>query len=292
MNAQIVSIVIFFAVIIAIISEKIHRTVAALTGMILLLLFHILDIDKAISYIDFNTIGVLLGMMIFVSVVKQSGLFEYVAIKSAKLAQGDPLRIMLAFMILTAVLSAFLDNVTTVLLIGPMTITICQILKINPVPMLMTQILASNIGGTGTLIGDPPNIMIGSAAGLDFTDFLLHTGLVVLVILFFTAIIMRVLYKKDLVANQEEIQEILSLDEKKSDRRPCAFAQKFANVAAGCAWICFSRNARHRIRCGGSYCWRRNAAHWQTKRRTYHYGNGMGDDIIFLGTICCRRWNG
>ncbi len=220
MNAQIVSIVIFFAVIIAIISEKIHRTVAALTGMILLLLFHILDIDKAISYIDFNTIGVLLGMMIFVSVVKQSGLFEYVAIKSAKLAQGDPLRIMLAFMILTAVLSAFLDNVTTVLLIGPMTITICQILKINPVPMLMTQILASNIGGTGTLIGDPPNIMIGSAAGLDFTDFLLHTGLVVLVILFFTAIIMRVLYKKDLVANQEEIQEILSLDEKKAIEDP------------------------------------------------------------------------
>ncbi len=220
MNAQIVSIVIFFAVIIAIISEKIHRTVAALTGMILLLLFHILDIDKAISYIDFNTIGVLLGMMIFVSVVKQSGLFEYVAIKSAKLAQGDPLRIMLAFMILTAVLSAFLDNVTTVLLIGPMTITICQILKINPVPMLMTQILASNIGGTGTLIGDPPNIMIGSAAGLDFTDFLLHTGLVVLVILFFTAIIMRVLYKKDLVANQEEIQEILSVDEKKAIEDP------------------------------------------------------------------------
>ncbi len=220
MNAQIVSIVIFFAVIIAIISEKIHRTVAALTGMILLLLFHILDIDKAISYIVFNTIGVLLGMMIFVSVVKQSGLFEYVAIKSAKLAQGDPLRIMLAFMILTAVLSAFLDNVTTVLLIGPMTITICQILKINPVPMLMTQILASNIGGTGTLIGDPPNIMIGSAAGLDFTDFLLHTGLVVLVILFFTAIIMRVLYKKDLVANQEEIQEILSLDEKKAIEDP------------------------------------------------------------------------
>ena len=213
MSNQVISILVFFTVIIAIISEKIHRTVAALAGMILLMLLHILDIEKAIDYIDFDTIGVLLGMMIFVSVVKQSGLFEYVAIKSAKLAKGDPLKIMIAFMVLTAVLSGFLDNVTTVLLIGPMTITICQILKVNPIPMLMTQILASNIGGTATLIGDPPNIMIGSASGLDFGDFIVNTGVIVVVILFFTALIMSFLYKKDMVANKKEIREILSLDE-------------------------------------------------------------------------------
>ena len=225
MSNQVISILVFFTVIIAIISEKIHRTVAALAGMILLMLLHILDIEKAIDYIDFDTIGVLLGMMIFVSVVKQSGLFEYVAIKSAKLAKGDPLKIMIAFMVLTAVLSGFLDNVTTVLLIGPMTITICQILKVNPIPMLMTQILASNIGGTATLIGDPPNIMIGSASGLDFGDFIVNTGVIVVVILFFTALIMSFLYKKDMVANKKEIREILSLDEKKAIADP-ALLQK------------------------------------------------------------------
>lgn len=216
MNEQIISIVIFLAVIVAIVTEKIHRTVAALAGMVLLMLVHILDIKQAISYIDFDTIGVLLGMMIFVSVVKQSGLFEYVAIKAAKLAKGDPWRIMVAFMFLTATLSAFLDNVTTVLLIGPMTITICQMLRINPVPMLITQILASNIGGTSTLIGDPPNIMIGSAAHLDFTDFLIHTGSVAIIILVLTTFLMKFIYGKNLKADADEIKEIMKLDENKA----------------------------------------------------------------------------
>ena len=169
---QIAAVVIFLAVIIAIMTEKIHRAVAATAGAVLLLLIGILDVNSAVSYIDFNTVGVLIGMMLFVAVVKNSGIFEFIAIKSAKIAKGDPWRIMVLFVIITAVLSAFLDNVTTVLLIGPMTIAITQILEINPVPFLMTQIMASNIGGTATLIGDPPNIMIGSAAGLSFVYFI------------------------------------------------------------------------------------------------------------------------
>lgn len=168
---QIVSVAVFAVVMIGIMTEKIHRTAAALAGAMALFFLHILNVESAVGYIDFNTIGVLVGMMIFVSGVKRSGLFEYVAIKAAKLAKGDPWKIMISFMILTAVLSAFLDNVTTVLLVGPMTIAICQVLELDPVPFLLTQIMSSNIGGTGTLIGDPPNIMIGSAAHLSFVDF-------------------------------------------------------------------------------------------------------------------------
>ena len=122
-------------------------------------------------------------MMLFVAVVKNSGLFEYIAIKSAKLTHGKPWAIMAVFAIITAALSAFLDNVTTVLLVGPMTLAITSILKVNPVPFLLTQILASNMGGTATLIGDPPNIMIGSEAGLGFADFILNTAPAVVIIM-------------------------------------------------------------------------------------------------------------
>lgn len=213
---QILSIIIFLAVIIAIVTEKIHRTAAAVCGAVLLLLTHILTVDKAVGYIDFNTIGVLIGMMLFVAIVKNSGIFEYVAIKAAKLAHGDPWKIMMAFIVLTAVLSAFLDNVTTVLLIGPMTIAITRMLKVDPVPFLMTQILASNIGGTATLIGDPPNIMIGSAAGFSFMDFITHTGLVAVVILAVLIIIMKLVYGRHLKADSTAIRQVMMLDEKKA----------------------------------------------------------------------------
>ena len=182
-NMQIISIVVFLAVMVAIVSEKIHRTVAAVAGAVVLIFLHILSVEKAVEYIDFNTIGVLIGMMLLVAVVRNSGLFEYVAIKSAKLANGNPWKIMLFFTIITAMLSAFLDNVTTVLLVGPMTIAITSILGLNPVPFLITQILASNIGGTATLIGDPPNIMIGSQANLSFMDFVTNTGSAVIIII-------------------------------------------------------------------------------------------------------------
>lgn len=213
---QIISIVIFLITMTAIMTERIHRTVAAITGAILLIVTHILTIETSISYVDMNTIGVLVGMMLFVAVVKNSGIFEYIAIKSAKIAKGKPVNIMIIFILITAILSAFLDNVTTVLLIGPMTIAITRILNINPVPFLITQIMASNIGGTATLIGDPPNIMIGSAANLGFTDFILNTGLPVIFIIITAIIYFLLLYKKQLIVDEENISKVMEMDEKKA----------------------------------------------------------------------------
>ncbi|MEA4923168.1 MAG: ArsB/NhaD family transporter [Eubacteriaceae bacterium] len=211
-----ISIAIFIAVMTAIVTEKVHRAVAAVAGAVLLLLTHVITFDEAISHVDFNTLGVLLGMMLFVAVVKNSGLFEYVAIRAAKWAKGDPWKIMVAFMIITAVFSAMLDNVTTVLLVAPMTITITRILNVDPIPFLMTQILSSNIGGTSTLIGDPPNIMIGSATGLDFMDFLSNDGIPAVIILVAVVGLMRFVYGKKLNVDQMAVEEVMRLDEKKA----------------------------------------------------------------------------
>lgn len=215
MNTQFISIIIFLLVILSIITEKIDRTVAAISGAVLMIITNVLTLDKSISYIDFNTIGVLLGMMIVVSIVKNSGLFEYIAIYTAKKSKGNPWRIMVYFILITAILSALLDNVTTVLLVGPMTIVICQILKVNPVPFLMTEIIASNVGGTSTLIGDPPNIMIGSAANLSFSDFIINLGFVVIVILISLIICFKLIYKKEINNVTNEVA-ITSLDENKA----------------------------------------------------------------------------
>ena len=168
------------------------------------------------SYVDLNTLGVLIGMMLFVAVVKNSGIFEYIAIKAAKIAKGRPWPLMVLFALITAVLSAFLDNVTTVLLIGPMTLAITSMLRINPIPFFMTQIMASNIGGTATLIGDPPNIMIGSAAGLSFTDFITNTGVAVLFVLAATIVCFYFIYGRKLHVEPEAMDSILQLDENKA----------------------------------------------------------------------------
>ena len=213
---QVIAVSIFLVVMIAIISEKVNRAIAAMAGALLMIIFNILSVEQGLHHIDFNTIGVLIGMMLFVSVVKNSGVFEYIAIFSAKKSKGDPWKIMLCFIILTAVLSAVLDNVTTVLLIGPMTIVITQILNINPTPFLVTQILASNIGGTATLIGDPPNIMIGSAANLSFADFIINLGPIVLIILFLTILCFKFMFKKQLFVDDKAKEKILNLDEKKA----------------------------------------------------------------------------
>ena len=218
MSSTVIAIVVFVVVIAAIISDKVHRTTAAIAGMVVLLLAGVLSVDKAVSYIDFNTLGVLVGMMIFVGVIKNSGLFEYISIKSAKLAKGDPWKIMVAFILITAVCSALLDNVTTVLLVGPMTITIANMLGIDPVPTLLAQIFASNIGGTATLIGDPPNIMIGTKANLGFLDFIETTGLVCVVILIVLILVLRFTTKKKLVASPDAIEKVMKLDEHKAIR--------------------------------------------------------------------------
>lgn len=213
---QIIATLIFLLVMVAIISEKVNRCVASLLGSLLMILFKIIPLESGLSYIDFNTIGVLIGMMLFVAVVKNSGLFEYIAIWTAKKTNGDPWKIMISFVFITAILSAFLDNVTTVLLIGPMTIVITSILKINPIPFLITQIIASNIGGTATLIGDPPNIMIGSAANLSFIDFLINLGPIVVILLLIMIICFKFLFKNTLTIDKNCARNILKLDEKKS----------------------------------------------------------------------------
>ena len=211
--SQIVSIAVFVVVMFAIMTEKLHRSLAAIVGAMLVLALHVLPFDAAMEHIDFNTLGVLLGMMLFVSVVKLSGMFEFLAIKAARLAKGEPWKVMLLFVLLTAVLSAFLDNVTTVLLIGPMTLTVCKLLDVNPIPFFMTEILASNIGGTATLIGDPPNIIIGSAAGFTFFDFILYDAPAVVVILAAVLVVFYFLYGRKMQVNEEHRARIMELDE-------------------------------------------------------------------------------
>lgn len=212
-TSQIIAIVIFVVAMAAIMTEKLHRSLVAIVGAMLLLVLHILPFDAAMEHVDFNTLGVLLGMMLFVSVVRLSGIFEFLAIKCARIAKGDPWKIMMLFVLLTAILSAFLDNVTTVLLIGPMTLTVCKLLDINPIPFFLTEIMASNIGGTATLIGDPPNIMIGSAAGFTFFDFIVYDAPAVVIILVIVLVAFYFMYGRKMKVNDEHKSRILELDE-------------------------------------------------------------------------------
>lgn len=214
MGEATISVIIFVIVMIVIITEKINRAVVAVGGAVLLFITGVLTVDSGAEYIDYNTIGVLVGMMLFVSVVKNSGLFEYMAIKAAKVAKGSPAKMMVIFVVITAVLSCMLDNVTTVLLIGPMTFAITRELEINPVPYIITQILASNIGGTATLIGDPPNIMIGSAAGLTFMDFIANNGIIIAVVLAVTILCFLFIFRKDFSISSHHISRVMAMDER------------------------------------------------------------------------------
>ena len=228
--SQIIALAIFVAVIGVIVSEKLHRAACALIGAMLLVLIGILEPKEALGFIDFNTIGVLIGMMMFVAVVKNSGIFEYLAVKAARIAKGNPWRIMVYFMIITAVLSAFLDNVTTVLLIGPMTFSICKTLELNPIPFLMTQIISSNVGGTATLIGDPPNIMLGSAADITFLQFILYDGPIVAIVMIATILGFRLLYHKGLTVTPEKMELIMQMDEKEEIRDQVLFYKSIVMI--------------------------------------------------------------
>jgi Na+/H+ antiporter NhaD/arsenite permease-like protein len=228
---QIAAIVIFAGVMILIVSERVHRTLAALLGAVIVMATGIVPFESSLEHIDFNTLGVLVGMMLFVAVMKRSGIFEYVAIKAAKWAKGDPWLIMVALALITAVLSALLDNVTTVLLIGPMTFMICRELHLNPVPFFITQILASNIGGTATLIGDPPNIMIGSEAGFAFIDFIVVNGPIVLVVLAATLVCFRFMYGRKMSVEQEYRESIMELNENEAITSKSLFVKSIVMIA-------------------------------------------------------------
>lgn len=178
-----VATIIFLATYAVIISERLDRAVVALTGGALMIAFGVVDQQQALESIDPNTLVLLVGMMIIINILRRTGVFRYAGWRVAIALGGDPWRMMVGFALVTAVASAFLDNVTTILLIVPVTIAICDDLGLDSRPFMITQVIASNIGGTATLIGDPPNILIGSATGLDFMDFVTNLGPVALVLL-------------------------------------------------------------------------------------------------------------
>lgn len=204
---------IFVATYIMIVWEKIHRTVVALAGAMLVLLAGIIPEEAAVHAIEFNTIGLLIGMMLIVGITRRTGVFEYVAVWIARQAQARPVRIMLGLSVFTALASALLDNVTTVLLVVPVTIEIVSVLKLNPVPFLIVEIICSNIGGTATLIGDPPNIMIGGYTGLSFLAFLLNLGPIALFIFILTVGILLLIYRRQLNVDEKDRQRLMEMDE-------------------------------------------------------------------------------
>jgi Na+/H+ antiporter NhaD/arsenite permease-like protein len=195
-------------------SEKIHRTIVAMLGGILMLIFGIVNQETAIHHIDFNTLGLLIGMMIIVSITSETGLFKYLAIWSAKKAKGDPVRILIYLALITAFGSALLDNVTTVLLMVPIAFSITRQLRVNPMPYLILIILSSNIGGTMTMIGDPPNIMIGSAVKeLSFMAFINNLAVISSLILILTIVIFVILYRKQIQTTEKLKAQVMELDE-------------------------------------------------------------------------------
>jgi Na+/H+ antiporter NhaD/arsenite permease-like protein len=208
----------FMAAYVLIATERIHRVSAALLGAAAMVVLGAADAHTAFfseeTGVDWNVIGLLLGMMIIVSVVKQTGVFEYLAIWSAKRARGRPFAIMVMLIVITALASALLDNVTTVLLIAPVTLLVCDRLGLPPVPFLLAEVMASNIGGTATLIGDPPNIIIASRSGLTFNDFLINLAPVVVVLLVVFIGMCRVLFSSALVFHPDRVADIMDLDER------------------------------------------------------------------------------
>jgi len=201
-----------------IIDERIHRAVAAMLGAAIVVFLGVVSWEGLLQHIDFGTIFLLMGMMIIVNTARGSGLFEYIAIRTTKLAKGSPIRVLILFALVTAVVSAFLDNVTTVLLLTPMLLYVSKVMKLNPVPFLVTEIFASNIGGAATLIGDPPNIMIASSAGLTFNEFLIHLGPIMVVNMVILIGLMYLIYGRSMKVDPGEREEMVrtlnSLDER------------------------------------------------------------------------------
>jgi Na+/H+ antiporter NhaD/arsenite permease-like protein len=220
-NEALLAIGIFIITYGLIISEKIHRTIIAMLGGGCVVLFGIVKQETAIAHIDFNTLGLLAGMMIIVSITAETGVFKFVAIWSAKKVKGKPLAILIALSLITMIGSDFLDNVTTVLLMVPITFSITRQLNVTPMPFLISEILMSNIGGTATMIGDPPNIMIGSAVrSLTFGKFITNLTPIILVIAVVTILLLIAIYRKQLKVDDRVRQRILELNEKDEISNP------------------------------------------------------------------------
>jgi Na+/H+ antiporter NhaD/arsenite permease-like protein len=211
----IIALVVFLITYAFIVTEKIHRTIIAMIGAIVMIILGIVSQKEALHHIDFNTLGLLTGMMIIVAITAETGLFNYIAIWAAKKVKGDPLKILITLGLITAVGSAFLDNVTTVLLMVPVTFSIIKQLRVNPIPYLITEIIAANVGGTATLIGDPPNIMLGSAVKeLTFMEFIYNLSAISFFILFVNIAVLAFIYRKQLKASEELKANLMQMDEK------------------------------------------------------------------------------
>ncbi len=212
---QYAAIAIFAGAYVLIATERVHRVAAAIGGAGVMLAFRLIDGETAYrseeAGIDWNVIFLLLGMMIIVGVIKQTGLFEYMAIASAQRAKGRPYMLMVLLVIITAVASALLDNVTTVLLIAPVTFLVCDRLDLPVVPFLIAEILASNIGGTATLIGDPPNIIIASRANLTFNDFIVNLAPVAVILLLVFLLVIRVMFRKAFTVSPDHVDAVMAM---------------------------------------------------------------------------------
>lgn len=206
--------IIFLITYAAIATEKVDKTVAALLGGSLAVVLGLISSEEAFAAIDLNVIFLLAGMMVLAGILRRTGFFQWVAIRSVKIARGEPYRLLLVLSLVTGVLSAFLDNVTTVVLIAPVTLYIANVLRVSPLPYLISEILASNILGSSTLIGDPPNILIGSAAGLGFNDFLFNMAPASVLVFLAFVVMTRVFFARDLTVEPEVRDAVLALDER------------------------------------------------------------------------------
>ncbi|NOX19642.1 MAG: ArsB/NhaD family transporter [Nitrospirae bacterium] len=207
-----------------IVSEKVHKTIVAIVGASLMLILKILEQREAFHVeelgVDWNVIFLLISMMTIINLMRPTGFFEYIAIKSAKWGKGEPFRIMAIFAVVTAVLSALLDNVTTVLLLAPVTLLIADALEVDPIPFLISEALASNIGGTATLIGDPPNIMIASKAKLNFMDFIINLTPPVIIIMIIFLFVLKIFFGKKLHVKPELKKRVLEMNEREAIKDP------------------------------------------------------------------------
>ena len=216
MIAGITASFIFLACLGLILSEKLNRTITSMAGAALMVGLGIglgfFSEEQAIAAIDFNTIGLLMGMMILVALLEPTGFFQFLAVWAGRFSRGKPLRLLILLGTVTTIFSMVLDNVTTVVLIAPVTILICEILGISPVPYLMAEALLSDTGGVATLVGDPPNVLIGSAAGLTFTDFLTHSLPVVVVAWLVALVLLRFLFRRELSVKPPHVEAVMKLN--------------------------------------------------------------------------------
>lgn len=225
----------------AIVWDKLNRSIVALLGASLMILLGVLDQAEAVRGIDWNTLGLLAGMMILVSISRRSGMFQYAAIWSAQRAKASPAGILLLLQLTTALVSALLDNVTTVLLIAPVTLVITSELDVPPYPFLFAEVFASNIGGTATLIGDPPNILIGSLAGLDFNAFLLNLAPVVVVVMAVQALIAHLLWGQAMRSTPAQRERVMALRPADAILDPVLLKQATAVLAVVLLAFIFAR---------------------------------------------------